>query len=252
MTVPAYPPDPLPSSVAFHALVPAAGSGARMGNEKPKQYLPLVGRPLVWHGLRALCGVARISRVFVVLSPQDADWAAHDWSALGPKLTPLFCGGATRADSVRNGLRATASQVGAEDWMLVHDAARPCLTIAQVDLLIDTVCRESARDGGILALPVADTLKRADDCGNIAETVPRAGLWQAQTPQMFRHGDLLRALASGKDAQAIGAITDEASAMEMLGFRPRLVMSDPGNLKVTYPPDRRLAEWILQQRGEIV
>ncbi|SMB25279.1 4-diphosphocytidyl-2C-methyl-D-erythritol synthase [Sterolibacterium denitrificans] len=248
------PVDPRDSSAAFYALVPAAGSGARMGGEKPKQYLPLAGRPLIWHGLRALCGVARISRVFVVLSPHDADWVAHDWSTFGTKLMPLFCGGATRADSVLNGLRATADQVRAEDWMLVHDAARPCLTSAQVDSLIDTVCRDSPGDGGILALPVADTLKRADEhaaIATIAATVPRSGLWQAQTPQMFRHGDLLRALASGKDAQAIEAITDEASAMEMLGFRPCLVKSDPGNLKVTYPSDQRLAEWILQQRGEM-
>ncbi len=156
-------------------------------------------------------------------------------------------GGATRAESVRNGLLATSGQVQAQDWMLVHDAARPCLATWHVDALIDGVCKDGGDAGGILAVPVADTLKRADDAGCIAATVPRAGLWQAQTPQMFSHGYLRRALDSSAD---FAAITDEASAMEAQGFRPRLVMSDPTNLKVTYPLDLRLAGWILQHRGE--
>ncbi len=243
------------SSVSFHALVPAAGSGARMASERPKQYLPLAGKPLIHHALRTLCAAPRIAKVFVVLAPDDAEWSRHDWSALGPKLTPLFCGGATRAESVRNGLRATSGQVQAQDWMLVHDAARPCLATWHVDALIDGVIADGNDDGGILALPVADTLKRADEGGSsgiaaiasIAATVPRAGLWQAQTPQMFRHAYLRRALESLAD---VAAITDEASAMEAQGFRPRLVMSDPTNLKVTYPLDLRLAGWILQHRGE--
>ena len=235
------------SSVSYFALVPAAGSGARMGNERPKQYLPLAGRPLIHHALQTLCAVPRIARVFVVLAPDDAEWSRHDWSALGPKLAPLFCGGGTRAESVRNGLRATSAQVQAQDWMLVHDAARPCLATWHVDALIDGVINGGGDDGGILALPVADTLKRADEGGSIATTVSRASLWQAQTPQMFRHAYLKRALESN---QNVGAITDEASAMEAQGFRPRLVMSDPTNLKVTYPLDLRLAGWILQHRGE--
>ena len=220
-----------------------------MASEKPKQYLPLAGKPLIHHALQTLCAVPRIARVFVVLAPDDAEWSRHDWSALGPKLAPLFCGGATRAESVRNGLRATAGQVRAQDWMLVHDAARPCLATWHVDALIDGVSGDGSDDGGILALPVADTLKRADEGGAIAATVPRAGLWQAQTPQMFRHAYLRRALESSGD---FTAITDEASAMEAQGFRPRLVMSDPTNLKVTYPLDLRLAAWILQHRGETI
>jgi len=232
------------SSASYFALVPAAGSGARMGGERPKQYLPLAGRPLIYHALQTLCAVPRIERVFVVLSPDDAEWLRHDWSALGPKLAPLFCGGGTRAESVRNGLRATATQVQAQDWMLVHDAARPCLAAWHVDALIDGV---SGDDGGILAVPVADTLKRADEHTCIAATVPRAALWQAQTPQMFRHAYLRRALEShANDA----GVTDEASAMEALGFRPKLVMADPTNLKVTYPLDLHLAGWILQHRGD--
>ena len=237
-----------PTSIApstCFALVPAAGSGARMGGERPKQYLPLAGRPLIYHALQTLCAVPRIARVFVVLAPDDAAWQRHDWSALGSKLAPLFCGGATRAESVRNGLRATAAQVQAQDWMLVHDAARPCLATWHVDALIDGV--GNVDDGGILATPVADTLKRADERGCIAATVPRAELWQAQTPQMFRHAYLRRALETHANVEGV---TDEASAMEGLGFRPKLVASDPTNLKVTYPLDLHLAGWILQHRGD--
>lgn len=238
-----------PSSVsappAYYALVPAAGSGARMGGERPKQYLPLAGQPLIQHAIRTLCAVPRIARVFVVLSPDDAEWTRHDWSAFGPKLAPLFCGGAARAESVRNGLRATATQVQAMDWVLVHDAARPCLAPWHVDALIDGIGEYD--DGGILAIPVSDTLKRADEQGDIAATVPRERLWQAQTPQMFRHGYLRRALEThGGDR----SVTDEASAMEAQGFRPKLIAADPTNLKVTYPLDLQLAGWILQHRGD--
>lgn len=234
-----------PSS--YFALVPAAGSGSRMGTDAagkiPKQYLPLLGRPLIDHALAALCAVPRIARVFVVLAPDDTEWSRHDRSALGPKLSPLFCGGATRAESVRNGLRATASQVEAHDWILVHDAARPCLAGWHVEALIDAVGNDDA--GGILAVPVADTLKRADENGRITATVPRDALWQAQTPQMFRHGYLRRALESHT------GVSDEAGAMEAIGFCPRLVAADPTNLKVTYPLDLQLAGWILQHRVDM-
>lgn len=233
------------ASSAYFALVPAAGNGARMQSECPKQYLPLSGHPLIFHALKTLCAVPRIARVFVVLAPGDDEWSRYDWSSLGPKLVPLFCGGATRAESVRNGLRATATQVQAQDWMLVHDAARPCLATWHVDALIDGV--GDYDEGGILAIPVSDTLKRADEQGGIAATVPRARLWQAQTPQMFRHLYLRRALEThGNDS----GVTDEASAMEAQGFRPKLVAADPTNLKVTYPLDLHLAGWILQHRGD--
>lgn len=230
------------SPAAYFALVPAAGSGTRMGGERPKQYLPLAGHPLIYHALAALCAVVRIKRVFVVLSPDDAEWSQHDWSPLGLKLAPLFCGGATRAESVRNGLRATAAQVQAQDWMLVHDAARPCLAPWHVDTLIDEVA--DTDDGGILAVPVTDTLKRANEKGGIGATVSRDALWQAQTPQMFRHAYLRRALENHAN------VTDEAGAMEALGFHPKLVAADPTNLKVTYPLDLLLAKWILQHRGD--
>ena len=225
--------------MAYFALVPAAGSGARMGEALPKQYLPLAGRPLIHHALATLCAVPRISAVFVVLAAADTEWRRHDWSD-PDKLTVLRCGGETRADSVRNGLLAMAERVGTEDWVLVHDAARPCLTVAQVETLI----REIGDDpvGGLLAQPVADTLKRADGISRVVETVSRERLWRAQTPQMFRHGELLRAL------QACADVTDEAGAIEALGLQPKLVNSGGANPKVTYPEDMRLAELILSDR----
>ncbi len=222
------------------AIVPAAGSGSRMGAVRPKQYLPLLGRPLIHHALATLCAAPAIDKVFVVLSVDDAEWARHDWSALGPKLVPLFCGGATRADSVLGGLRAIADEAAQSDWVLVHDAARPCLTSWHIDKLIRELAGEEV--GGLLAVPVADTLKRADEQRHVVETVARDSLWQAQTPQMFRYVMLRRALETASD------VTDEASAIEMAGLRPRLVQGDATNLKVTYPLDLHLAEWILHNR----
>ncbi|ENO95515.1 2-C-methyl-D-erythritol 4-phosphate cytidylyltransferase, partial [Thauera phenylacetica B4P] len=150
------------------------------------------------------------------------------------------CGGATRADSVLGGLRAIAGEAAAGDWVLVHDAARPCLAPWHVDKLV----RELAHDevGGLLAVPVADTLKRADEHRHVCETVPRDSLWQAQTPQMFRYAMLRRALEGARE------VTDEASAIEAAGLRPRLVQGDATNLKVTFPLDLHLAEWILKNR----
>jgi len=222
----------------FHALVPAAGFGARMGHELPKQYLPLAGRPMIFHALNTLCACAEITTVFVVLSPDDTLFHDYDWSSFGDKLQPLYCGGETRADTVLNGL--LASEVEADDWVLVHDAARPCLTQAHLAKLIDELRDDEV--GGILAVPVADTLKRAGEEGRIAHTEDRAGLWQAQTPQMFRAGLLASALQQCK------AVTDEASAIEALGLQPRLVAGDSSNFKVTYPQDMRLAELLLTEK----
>ncbi|MBN9695780.1 MAG: 2-C-methyl-D-erythritol 4-phosphate cytidylyltransferase [Zoogloea sp.] len=222
------------------ALVPAAGSGSRMGSEQPKQYLSLLGQPLIRHTLAALCASTRIERVYVVLSVGDQEWDRHDWSEFGDRLVPLFCGGASRADSVLNGLRSIADDTAESDWILVHDAARPCLAPWHIDALVRELIHDEV--GGILAVPVADTLKREDSSHHIAATVPREGLWQAQTPQMFRYVMLKRALESARH------VTDEASAIEAMGLRPRLVRGDPTNLKVTYPLDLHLAEWILQHR----
>ncbi|NTV09707.1 MAG: 2-C-methyl-D-erythritol 4-phosphate cytidylyltransferase [Zoogloea sp.] len=230
------------SSQRCFALVPAAGSGSRIGSERPKQYLPLLGRPLLHHTLAVLCAAPAIERVYVVLSVGDQEWDRHDWSKLGDKLRPIFCGGASRADSVLNGLRTISGEVSPADWILVHDAARPCLASWHIDSLVGELLHDDV--GGILAVPVADTLKREDAHHRIAGTVARAGLWQAQTPQMFRHVMLRRAL------ETAGDVTDEASAIEATGLKPRLVPGDPTNLKVTYPLDLHLAEWILQHREE--
>ncbi|MBI3901422.1 MAG: 2-C-methyl-D-erythritol 4-phosphate cytidylyltransferase [Nitrosomonadales bacterium] len=221
----------------FHAIVPAAGSGSRMGGELPKQYLPLAGQPMIYHALATLCACADLATVFVVLAPDDKQFQQYDWSALGDKLQPLYCGGTTRAESVTNGL--LASELEPDDWVLVHDAARPCLAQAQLNKLIAELRDDEV--GGILAVPVADTLKREGAAHRIAHTENRTGLWQAQTPQMFRAGLLLQALRTAPQ------VTDEASAVEALGLHPKLVESETTNFKVTYPQDIRLAELLLKR-----
>ncbi|TJZ73314.1 IspD/TarI family cytidylyltransferase [Chitiniphilus eburneus] len=262
------------------ALVPAAGNGSRMGGGQPKQYLPLADRPLIWHTLRALHAVPELERIVVVLSPDDTQWDQYDWSGFD-RLRVLRVGGDTRAHSVLNGLEAlradypasgepapaparrldrisisitldavprdpapvaTLSQDG--PWVLVHDAARPCIDPALVSGMIARLDNDPV--GGILAVPVADTLKAARPGERIAHTQPRAGLWQAQTPQMFR----LHALADALAASTGPDITDEASALERLGHAPALVMGSPWNIKVTYPQDLRLASLILAAHAE--
>lgn len=226
--------------VSYVGLVPAAGCGARMGAERPKQYLDLVGHPMIYHAIRGLLSSAMISKVFVVLAPDDVWWNRFDWQMFGDRLVALRCGGATRADSVANGL--AAMPVSDDDWVLVHDAARPCLTGALVDTMIDALGEDEV--GGLLAVPVADTLKHSAG-QRVVATVPREGLWQAQTPQMFKRGLLLRA-SFGRD---VVAPTDEASAVEALGMSPLLVASHSSNFKVTFPEDLVLARMLLESRG---
>jgi len=227
-----------PAMSEFHALVPAAGFGARMGGELPKQYLPLAGQPMIWHALNTLCAHPDIVTVFVVLAPDDTLFHNYDWTPCSDKLETLYCGGETRAESVTNGL--LASELEPDEWVLVHDAARPCLTQAHLSKLIAELREDKV--GGILAVPVADTLKRADAQQRIEHTEPRVGLWQAQTPQMFRAGLLAQALQQSK------IVTDEASAIEALGLKPKLIEGDSSNFKVTYPQDIRMAELILKER----
>ncbi|NTV94786.1 MAG: 2-C-methyl-D-erythritol 4-phosphate cytidylyltransferase [Thiobacillus sp.] len=221
------------------ALLPAAGIGTRMGAGGPKQYLTLAGRTMLWHAIHAFEGIEAITRTYVVLAPDDGHWGGHDWSGLH-KLSVLRCGGASRAETVLNGLRAIAGEVAPDDWVLVHDAARPCVSGHLLHRLLDEL--EDDEVGGILAAPVADTLKREDGGGRILETVARERLWGAQTPQMFRHALLLKALE-----HAGTTVTDEASAVEALGLSPRLVESDMTNLKVTWPRDIEVAEWLLSK-----
>ena len=230
--------------MSLYALIPAAGAGTRMAGAQPKQYLPIAGKPMLWHAAHALC-VAPVESVFVVLEPGDKLFESINWGALGGRIEPLYCGGATRRDSVYNGLVAAMAAVDADDWILVHDAARPCLPRADLERLIAECSGDAV--GGILALPVADTVKRAakDEAGamRVAGSEDRQQLWLAQTPQMFRAGLLAQAL---KDAR--GALTDEASAVEAMGLRPRLVTGSRENLKVTFPEDLGIAEAIIAGR----
>jgi 2-C-methyl-D-erythritol 4-phosphate cytidylyltransferase len=224
------------------ALIPAAGSGSRLAGEAPKQYMPLAGRPMLWHAIRAVC-VPPVQSVFVVLAPDDKTFARQDWSAFQGKLEPLYCGGESRRDSVFNGLVTAMGAVEATDWVLVHDAARPCLPKADLERLIEEV--QADEIGGILAFPVAETVKKvAKDEGGaqrIAGTEDRTQLWLAQTPQMFRAGLLAQALR-----RASNSVTDEAGAIEQMGLKPRLVAGSRNNIKVTYPEDLAIAEAILQ------
>jgi 2-C-methyl-D-erythritol 4-phosphate cytidylyltransferase len=232
------------SCLTLYALIPAAGTGTRLRGEIPKQYLPLAGKPMLWHAVNAL-SAAPIENVFVVLAPSDRQFAQFEWSEFAGKLEPLYCGGETRRDTVYNGMVAAMAAVDADDWMLVHDAARPCLP--KQDLM--DLIRETGDDriGGILALPVTETVKKAskDDAGvqRVAVTEDRSQLWLAQTPQMFRCGLLMEALQKAKDL-----VTDEAGAIEQMGLRPRLVAGSRENIKVTFAEDLRIAEAILAKR----
>jgi len=227
------------------ALIPAAGSGTRFAGGAPKQYAAIAGKPMLWHAVKAVC-VPPVETVFVVLAPEDRSFAERDWSAFDGKLAPLYCGGESRRDSVFNGLVAAMAGVDADDWVLVHDAARPCLPYQDLKRLISE-CEED-QIGGILALPVADTVKKAakDEGGaqRIAATEDRAQLWLAQTPQMFRVGLLAQALR-----KASGRGTDEAQAIEGMGLKPRLVAGSRENIKVTWPEDLAIAEAILAGRA---
>jgi len=196
---------------------------------------------MLYHSVKALLADARISTVFVVLAAADAEFGKHDWSAFGDRIAPLYCGGDTRHDSVLNGLLAASPALQPEDWILVHDAARPCLARDDLRRLLNALARDPV--GGLLATPVSDTLKRADDKGCVRNTVDREGLWRAGTPQMFRFGVLRRGLAFCRDRKR--PVTDEASAVEALGLRPRLVTGRSDNLKVTTAADAKLAAVIL-------
>lgn len=222
------------------ALVPAAGSGSRMGCATPKQYLPLAGHPLMWHTLHALTQHPAIERVALVISPEDEWFDAFEWGL--PKLEVHRVGGSTRAESVSNGLAALSAST--TDWVLVHDAARCGISQEALNRLVTEVADDPV--GGLLALPVPDTVKRADADGRVAATISRTGLWLAQTPQMFRVGLLEEALADAP----LDEITDEASAIERLGLLPRLVEGETFNFKVTYPRDLALAEAILAARAQ--
>ena len=228
----------------YFGVIPAAGTGSRMGGTLPKQYLAVGDRPLLYYAIARLCAHPAIHRVCVILAPDDRRFETYDWKPFAVELEPLYVGGDSRAATVLNALERIASQAHVDDWILVHDAARPCLSAQMLDRLIDEVGDD--RSGGLLAVPVADTLKRAGDDRRSIRTESRTGLWQAQTPQMFRYELLLRALRSCD----LGQATDEAAAVEALGFQPKLVQSDATNLKVTHAQDLALAALILNQAVE--
>ena len=222
----------------FIALIPAAGVGERMGASMPKQYAQLAGKPMLQHVMETFSTSSLISHTFVVVSANDA--YISDLPVL-PRTTILKCGGAARQDSVINGLLAISSETEDDDWILVHDAARPGLTHDLLDKLIAFVKDDAV--GGLLALPMVDTIKRSDGHGRSEMTVERSVLWSAQTPQMFRYAQLLQALQQAQQ------VTDEASAIEAMGYRPKLVEGSARNFKVTLPQDLLLAELIFKDQG---
>lgn len=210
-----------------------------MGSAIPKQYLPIFGKPLIYHTLSSLCDYQGIARTFVVLAEGDKHWEHLGDHHFSNNMEALFCGGASRSESVLNGLKAIADQVAEDDWVLVHDAARPCLSHQHLDRLVREVGEDPV--GGLLAVPVADTLKRSDENGRVVCTEPREYLWQAQTPQMFRYRLLRDALTQAVDKEP----TDEAQAMEWAGHHPKLVLGDSRNIKVTYAADLEVAKMVL-------
>jgi 2-C-methyl-D-erythritol 4-phosphate cytidylyltransferase len=227
----------------FWAIVPAAGAGKRMGADIPKQYLTLGDRTVLEHTLDTLLSCQRLTGVILVLSPADQRRAEIEQRYAQQALETVR-GGAERCHSVLNGLDYLATQATDDDWVLVHDAARPCVRAEDIERLMSTL--EGGSEGGLLGVPVADTMKRVDNDLSISGTVDREDLWHAYTPQMFRLGALRTALQ-----QAIGSgqtVTDEANAMELAGYRPRMVQGSRDNIKITVPSDLPLAAFYLQSR----
>src|SRR5258706_16281066 len=226
------------------ALVLAAGQGTRIGDSVPKQYIPVGGKPMMFHSIEALAAVARVERLFVVLAPLDRHWGEHDWSALPDKIETLFCGGARRPQAVLDALQFLEARIARDDWVMVHDAARPCILTELIEQFLDEIGDDPV--GGLLAVPLADTLKRGDENQRVAETIPRRDLWRAQTPQMFRYEMLRRGIEKKPDA------TDEAEAVQSIGYNaPKLVQGEDSNIKVTFAEDIQIAELILNMHGKI-
>jgi 2-C-methyl-D-erythritol 4-phosphate cytidylyltransferase len=235
----------LSTTDAIWAIVPAGGQGRRMQAAFPKQYLPLLGRPVLLHTLTRLCAHPRVRGVLAGIAEQDTHWPQiAEQTARLPKFLGSYTGGPTRAHTVLNGLKALGSRAQGRDWVLVHDAVRPCVRLGDIDALIAAL--GAGAEGGLLAFPVSDTVKRVDKNGHVIETVKRDGLWRAATPQMFRIDVLApaleQALRSGVD------VTDEASAIEAAGGHPRVVACHPDNIKITLPEDLMLAELYLKQQ----
>ena len=233
-------------SSSVWAVVPAAGSGSRMAAEVPKQYLLVNGIPILEHTLRALLACPDIRGLVVVLDPSDR--RADSVESLSDPRVFRAAGGRERADSVLSGLRAVAPYARPDDWVLVHDAARPCISVAVLRDLIDHTLERGV--GTVLAQASTDTLKRVSSGDRVNETVDRRVIWRAQTPQMFRLGELETALSSALTDQL--PITDESMAMELSGFPVSIIEGPSTNIKVTLPVDLEFAEIILRRMAEEV
>ena len=230
------------------AVVPAAGAGRRMGANCPKQYLSLAGYPVIRHTIERLLSLEKLQGVVVATSPDDHWWSSIEWEGVPrSELIIVVDGGEERSDSVLNGLERLSQHASDSDWVLVHDAARPCLSGYDLEDMVTELWDHPV--GGILAAPLSDTIKRSGVDREIVGTVDRTGLWRALTPQMFRLGMLRESLRKSIDDGI--AVTDDSQAIERLGFRPRLISGDAGNMKITHPGDILLAEEILRrQRGD--
>ncbi len=226
------------------AVVPAAGSGRRMAAEVPKQYLKLNGVPILEHTLRALLACPDIRGVVVVLDPSDRRADAIP-SLSDPRVTTAS-GGAERADSVLAGLEAITAEAGVKDWVLVHDAARPCISVTTLRALITSCLSEGV--GGVMAQASVDTLKHVSDDNRVVETLDRKVIWRAQTPQMFKLTELTSALSSAIASEA--AITDESMAMELAGYPVSILEGPSTNIKITVPADLEIAEILLRRLSE--
>ena len=232
------------STTQVHVLIPAAGRGKRYGGAMLKQYLPVCGKPVLAHSIKVFQFHPMVSSITVVLA-EDDQWFESAVGLLAANVNTVI-GGETRAQSVRNGLRFILDNYSNTDWVLVHDAARPCLSVSRLEKFLEQGL-ESVH-GAILAVPVGDTLKRANESQEIVATVDRSGLWAAQTPQLFRVGVLADAIDMAQQAGCI--LTDEASAMEFVGIKPLLVMGSSANIKITHSSDLAIAEALLARKEQ--
>jgi len=228
----------------IHALIPAAGTGSRYGGAVLKQYLPICGAAVLAHSIRLFEFHPMISGTTVILAEND-QWFESAVGELSDSVETVT-GGSTRSHSVRNGLQSIVDKHPDVEWVLVHDAARPCLSRRRLDTLVEQGLK--SLDGAIMAMPVGDTLKRSGSANDIIGTLDRRGLWAAQTPQLFR----VRALTEAIDeAHRLGVeLTDEASAMEFVGARPKLVMGSVANIKITHSSDLAIAEALMKRNEQ--
>lgn len=229
----------------YWVVVPAAGSGTRMRAHLPKQYLPLHGRTVIEHTLNRLCAHPAISGMVLALAENDQHWDSLGWTCKKNYLKVV--GGAERCHTVLNALDALEAMATPQDWVLVHDAARPCIRNEDIDRLIDEVRDHPV--GGLLGVPVRDTMKRSDRAGCVQATLDRRGLWHALTPQIFRFKLLRDALRSALEKGVL--VTDESMAVELLGMAPRLVEGHADNIKITRPEDLALAEFFMRKQGRL-